>query len=156
MFRNIFLTVIGIIFLAADQIIKFLLIRSLNPGETIPLIKNIFHITLVFNTGCAFGLLRNQPSLFFLTVSFTAVIFLIYFLRHLKDENLFCELAAVLLIAGSTSNLIDRIRFGYVVDFLDFRIWPVFNLGDTAITIGIVLFGYSIMRSKKLKVKSQN
>jgi len=151
--RNIFLIFIGTLFLIADQAIKFFLIHSLKANETIPVIKNIFHITLIFNTGCAFGLLKDQPSLFFLIISLTAIILLIYFFSRFKDGDVFYKLAAILLIAGSASNLIDRLRFGYVVDFLDFRIWPVFNLGDSAITIGVILFMYLLLRSKKSKVK---
>jgi len=138
--RNIFLIFAGAFFLIADQTIKFFLLQSLKPNETVPVIKNIFHITLVFNTGCAFGLLKDQPSLFFLMISLSAIILLIFFFSRFKEEDILYKLAAVLLIAGSASNLIDRFRFGYVVDFLDFRIWPVFNLGDTAITIGVGIF----------------
>lgn len=151
MFRNIFLGSIGVLFLVIDQAIKFFLVRSLNLNETIPVIKNIFHITLVFNTGCAFGLFKNQPNLFFLLISLTALIFLIYFFTHLKKENIFYKLAAILLVAGSISNLIDRLRFGYVIDFLDFRIWPVFNLGDTAITIGVAIFALQLIFKPKPK-----
>jgi len=75
-----------------------------------------------------------------MVISVVAIIFLIYFFKRLKKEDMLYKLAAILLIAGSTSNLIDRLRFGYVIDFLDFRIWPVFNLGDTAITIGVMIF----------------
>ncbi|MDD5449590.1 MAG: signal peptidase II [Candidatus Omnitrophica bacterium] len=150
MFRNIVLAVIGVIFLTADQIIKVVLVHSFAPGQSAPVIKNVFHITLVFNKGCAFGLFKNQPALFFPVVSLAAVGFLIYFLRHLRDESIVCRLAAILLIAGSLSNLIDRLRYGYVVDFLDFRVWPVFNLGDTAITIGIFIFIVHLFLRKKL------
>jgi len=138
--RKIFLIFIGALFLAADQSAKFFLTHFLKPNETCPVIKNIFHITLILNTGCAFGLFRNKPSLFFMVISVVAIIFLIYFFKRLKKEDMLYKLAAILLIAGSTSNLIDRLRFGYVIDFLDFRIWPVFNLGDTAITIGVMIF----------------
>lgn len=131
---------IGIFFLAADQAIKFFLVHFLKPNESIPIIKNILHITLVFNTGCAFGLFKSQPTLIFIIISLTAVIFFIYFLKHIKRSYVFTQLGLILLISGSVSNLIDRFRFGYVIDFLDFRIWPVFNLGDTAITIGVSIF----------------
>lgn len=139
MFKDIALVCIGVFLLLIDQLVKFFLIHSLRPNESIPVIKGVFHITLVFNSGCAFGLFRNQPSIFFLLISSVCVVFLVYFFKRLED-NLFGKLAAILLISGAATNLIDRLRFGYVVDFLDFRVWPVFNLGDTAITIGTIMF----------------
>jgi signal peptidase II len=141
----------GINFFAIDQTIKFVLVHYLKPAETIPVIKNVFHFTLVLNTGCAFGLFKDQPTLFFLIISFAAIILLIYFLIHLGRENTLSALAAVLLISGSASNLLDRFRFGYVIDFLDFRIWPVFNLGDTAITIGTVIFIIQMLQRYKAR-----
>lgn len=151
MFRNIFLVSIGAIFLILDQTIKFFVIYSLKPNETVPLIKNIFHITLVLNTGCAFGLLREQPTLLFLAIPFAAIIILIHFLNRLRQKDTFPKLAAILLISGSLSNLTDRFRFGYVIDFLDFRIWPVFNLGDTAITIGVLIFFLQLFSRSRVK-----
>ncbi len=138
--RRLFLILSGIIILIADQAIKIFLASFLKPSETIPVIKNIFHITLVFNTGCAFGLLKNQSVSIFIIISLLAVGFLIYSLKRLKEKGGIFKLAAILIIAGSLSNLIDRVRLGYVIDFLDFRVWPVFNLGDTAITIGVSIF----------------
>ena len=145
--------VAGVFFLVADQITKFFLTHSLNPGDTIPVIKNIFHVTLVLNTGCAFGLFRNQPMPVFLAISLFVIVSLLYFLKRLSAKGnvkalVFSRIAAILLISGSLSNLIDRLRFGYVIDFLDFRIWPVFNLGDTAITIGVMIFVITILFNK--------
>ncbi|MCM8782704.1 MAG: signal peptidase II [Candidatus Omnitrophica bacterium] len=139
--KSIILTSVGILLVVIDQTIKIFLARFLKPAETISIIKNIFHITLVFNTGCAFGLFKRQSSLIFVIISFFAIIFLIYFVKrvHRGDVTLI-RLAGILIISGSISNLIDRFRVGYVIDFLDFRIWPVFNLGDTAIAIGVLIF----------------
>ena len=147
--KNFFLVLCGFLVFVADQAVKIFLIRSLRPYQTIPVIKNIFHITLVFNRGCAFGLFRNQPAVIFSMISLAAVIFLLYFLRRLNEGQFFSRLAAVLLISGALSNLADRVRLGVVVDFLDFRIWPVFNLGDSAITIGILI----LVLNMSLKVK---
>ena len=130
----------GVFFLVLDQTAKFFVSHSLKLNETIPVIKNIFHITLVFNSGCAFGLFRDQPGSFFYLASAAAIIPLLYFLARHKNENIFHNLAVVLIIFGSISNLADRLRLGYIIDFLDFRVWPVFNFGDTAITIGVLIF----------------
>ena len=151
-FRRILLSSIGVFVLICDQAVKIFLASFLKPAESIPVIKNIFHITLVFNTGCAFGLFKNQTTLIFLIASFLAIVFLVYSLKRLKGYYTFSKLAAILIIAGSLSNLTDRFRLGYVVDFLDFRIWPVFNLGDTAITVGASIFVLQLFLEPKTKV----
>lgn len=151
MLRATFLGLTGISVFLADQLVKVFLVNFLKPSESIPVIKGIFHITLVYNTGCAFGLFRDQPAAVFLLVSSAVAIYLVYILSRLKGRHLLYELAAVLLLAGSISNTLDRLRLGHVVDYLDFRIWPVFNLGDTAITIGVILFGYSLLMSKDVQ-----
>lgn len=148
MFRDIVLVSFAASILAIDQAVKYFLTHSLSPNETVPLIKNIFHITLVLNTGCAFGLFKDQSRLHFLLLSIAAVIFLIYFLTKLKKGDTVSRLAVLLLITGSASNLIDRAKFGYVIDFLDFRVWPVFNLGDSAITIGAALLIFQLLKQK--------
>lgn len=150
MYRNIFVLFAGVFFLIADQATKFFLIHFLKSNETIPVIKNIFHITLILNTGCAFGLLKNQPTLFFAAISSIAIFFLFYHLMRRRQNLLISNLPLALIIAGALSNLIDRLRFGYVVDFLDFRIWPVFNLGDTAITIGAALLILRLLIRRKV------
>ena len=101
------------------------------------------HLTLVHNRGAAFGILKGQLYLFI----FTTIIAIILIYRSLKNTS--CNLYRVslwLILAGAAGNLIDRVRFGYVVDFLDFRIWPVFNIADSAITIGAILLGWSIIK----------
>jgi len=141
----------GLFFLIADQVVKLFITSRLSPSETIPVIENIFHITLVFNNGCAFGLFKGQPNVIFFAISISAVIFLTFFLIRLHKNLIIYRLAAILMIAGALSNLIDRLRVGYVIDFLDFRIWPVFNLGDTAITIGVSIFIVRILMKSKAK-----
>lgn len=147
--RRIALALIGISVLGSDQAIKIFLSRFLKVAETIPIINNVFHITLVFNTGCAFGLFRSRSTPIFLVASALVVLFFIYFLRRLRGENFLPRLAAILIISGSVSNLIDRFRLGCVIDFLDFRVWPVFNLGDTAITIGVSIFILQLFRRNR-------
>ncbi|MCK4859067.1 MAG: signal peptidase II [Candidatus Omnitrophica bacterium] len=126
--------IISIIF--ADQISKFFARSNLNflPQQSIPIIKNFFHLTLVQNKGTAFGLFKNQ-SFFFVFISLLAVISLFYFLFFKKGDN-YPRIALCLILGGAVGNLIDRLVFGFVIDFLDFRIWPVFNLADSFICIG--------------------
>ena len=124
-----------------DQITKHFISQAASLKESIPIIKNFFYISLVHNTGIAFGLFKNQTAVF-VVISIIAIILILYNIfyqgNHKKLNNL--ELFAFsLILSGAIGNLIDRIRFGYVIDFLDFRIWPVFNVADSAITIGVIL-----------------
>ncbi|MBU0709402.1 MAG: signal peptidase II [Candidatus Omnitrophica bacterium] len=133
--------------LSLDQLTKFLITKNLAHQESFPLLRGIFHLTLTHNTGAAFGILKNQVPLFIFTSLFA--VFLIYVNIRKHREGKLYGLALSLILGGALGNLIDRVRLGYVIDFLDFRIWPVFNLADSAITIGAVLLGYSILRTKK-------
>lgn len=145
--------IIGIIIFIIDQFSKFLLTRYLYLGQSLPLIRNIFHITLVHNTGSAFGIFKNQ-GLFFVIISLAVIAFIIlYWIKEpkkLQKEKLL-KLGLVLILSGALGNLADRLRFGYVIDFLDFRIWPVFNLADSSITIGTILIIYQTIFMKEKK-----
>jgi signal peptidase II len=105
-------------------------------SQTIPLIPGAVHLTSIQNTGAGFGLLRGQQSLLIL-ISLVVVGVILYHLPVIMKERK-TVLPYALLWGGALGNLIDRVYFGYVVDFLDFRVWPVFNIADSAITIGAV------------------
>ena len=133
-----------------DQLSKFLISLKLKPGSSLSLIKNIFSITLVHNTGAAFGVFKHQ-TFFFISISFVAITcMIIYIIRRKKNEGLSLDVSLALVLGGALGNLLDRVRFGYVVDFLDFKIWPVFNLADSAITIGAFLLILSIIKNRKV------
>jgi len=124
-----------------DRITKLFFISIFSVGESIPVIHNILHFTLVHNTGIAFGLFKNQGILFVI-VSMLAILFFAWFLYSRRQEEDFSKLsifAFSLIIGGALGNLIDRLQFGFVIDFIDFRIWPVFNIADSAITIGALI-----------------
>jgi len=133
--------------LLADQLSKFLADKYLILNNTVPLVNGIFHLTLVHNRGAAFGILRNQLP-FFIIVSFIAIILIIAGLKNSgKNKFPLYKLSLNLMLAGILGNLIDRLLFGYVIDFFDFKVWPVVNLADSAITIGAILFGYSVLKT---------
>jgi signal peptidase II len=102
------------------------------------------HLTLVRNTGAAFGLFKDQTIIFIL-MSAAAIIFIGFYLIKKKASY---YLPFALILGGAAGNLIDRLRFGYVVDFIDLRFWPVFNVADSCITIGAVILFFVIIRSK--------
>ena len=123
----------------SDQLTKFLVRANLGLSESTPIIKNIFHLTYVTNTGSAFGLFKNL-NWFFMLFSIAVIIAIFYYLRKKIDEKeKSLQLAVGLLLGGTIGNMIDRILYGAVIDFLDFRIWPVFNFADSAITISVIL-----------------
>lgn len=130
-----------------DQALKFASLRFLVEGDSIPVIKNIFHITLVLNTGAAFGLLKNQTILF-IALSIIAISLIVFYLPRLNKEKILSRVALALVLGGAASNLIDRLRFGYVIDYLDFRVWPVFNVADSAITLGAILLLFECFKKK--------
>lgn len=127
-----------------DQITKAKALASLKFGESRPIIDKFFHLTLVQNTGAAFGLFKNQAA-FFILISVIAIIVIILFFLS-KKMDVYLPLA--LILGGAIGNLIDRLRFGHVIDFLDFRIWPVFNLADACISVGAFFLFMSIIRGK--------
>lgn len=137
---------VGVFYL--DRCIKTVIVHHFLPGEGFAVIRNVFHITLVQNTGIAFGLFRDRINLSFLLFILGIIMLSLIFLRK-NSYSRRGQLAIFLIIAGALSNLIDRFRFGYVIDYLDFRIWPVFNLADTSITIGIGLLCWELFSSRQ-------
>ena len=131
---------------ALDQVTKFLIVNSLTQYDAIEVFP-FLHIVSVRNTGSAFGMFRTFGSSFFITVSAAAIVFIIYLLIK-NAYNLF---ALSLILGGAIGNLIDRLFYGKVVDFIDFSVgnyhWPSFNVADSALTVGIiVLFLTSLLK----------
>lgn len=143
-------SIIVFIVLSLDQLTKFFVTKNLELNNPLPVIKGVFNLTLVHNRGAAFGIFKNQFYLFIFS-SIVAVILIYSILRKNKRSNLY-SFSLSLILGGALGNLIDRLFLGYVVDFLDFRIWPVFNLADSAITIGALSLGWVILKSEKKNV----
>ena len=120
-----------------DQLIKRLVMDRFTPGESLPLIPSVLHLTYVQNRGAAFGLLQGQQLLFI----GLALLVIGWLGRELikTGTSRLVAWSAALVLGGAAGNLLDRICLGYVVDFIDVRVWPVFNVGDSAITIGVAL-----------------
>ncbi|MEW6555905.1 MAG: signal peptidase II [Elusimicrobiota bacterium] len=134
--------------LLIDQFTKFYIAKNFLLGESVSVIRNIFHITYITNTGTAFGMFQDYGR-FFLIFSIIAIILLSIFIYKKKDSRNTTLTAFSLILGGAWGNLIDRIIRGSIVDFLDFRIWPIFNIADSAITIGI---GVLVIHSIFLKI----
>jgi len=141
--------IIVFLILLLDQLSKVLATQNILLNESLPVIDNVFHLTLIHNKGAAFGIFKNQTVLFIL-VSLLAIVIILYNLKKKKEKRLGISVVSLaLILGGALGNFIDRVLLGYVVDFLDFRIWPVFNIADSAITVGAILLGYTILKSKK-------
>ncbi|MDD5428520.1 MAG: signal peptidase II [Candidatus Omnitrophica bacterium] len=121
-----------------DRITKIIALSAMSSGQSIEVLPNIFHITLVLNNGTAFGLMKGQNTALAVITAAAAVSIVAYAVTH-KGLSLAVSSALGLILGGALGNLLDRIKFGCVVDFFDFRIWPVFNIADSAITVGMII-----------------
>ncbi len=139
--------IIIMLLITLDQAIKFLVNNSLSYGQSIPVIRNIFHFTYVRNSGAGFGILQGYKELLIIVNIIIISILLIY--RHKTGSDRYLDIAMALIIGGAIGNIIDRIRFSFVIDYLDFRIWPVFNLADSAVVIGVGILIIYLWRLEK-------
>ncbi len=148
--RNAVFSLVALLVLLADQLSKIWIRANLDTGQTL-FDTGFLQITNIHNTGAAFGLFLQQ-SLVLTIIAFISIpaILLCVVLSHRCLpflHNMLGKSALGLVLGGTIGNLIDRLRFGYVTDFIDFRIWPTFNIADSAITIGIIIVAYSLLRS---------
>lgn len=133
---------IGVI--ALDQISKIRVVNSMTLGESVPIVDNFFSLTYTLNPGAAFGILPNQ-RVFFLLIGVALLIWFIFFYPRLNKMDKILKLGVILGVSGSIGNLIDRIQTGYVIDFLDFKIWrAIFNVADVAIVCGMFIIFYFV------------
>ncbi len=139
--------VVGFFVCLFDQLTKHFALKKLL-YESIPVIKGIFHLNLTFNTGAAFGIFKGH-NIILILFSLIVISFLVLNFGAFKNRNLLSKCSVGFILGGALGNLFDRIRYGFVIDFIDLRVWPVFNLADTAITIGIFLLILSTFLKRK-------
>jgi signal peptidase II len=135
---------IALAVIALDQISKLLVTSRLPFGMSVPAVQDVLYITLVRNRGGAFGLFQSWAGALII-ITLAAAIAIIVVTRRGGAMPRLLGVALALQLGGALGNLIDRLRFGYVVDFFDFRVWPVFNLADSAITVGVALLAYYLI-----------
>lgn len=151
MFLGIALTVFIL-----DQVSKLIVIASLESHQTLPVIPGFFNIVVVKNKGMAFGVFNQISSTLFyyllLSVTVIAVAAVIFFFFTLKKNQGWMASGLSLILGGAMGNLADRIRLGYVIDFLDFVVknyhWPAFNVADSAVTAGAFCIVIEMMMGK--------
>ena len=119
-----------------DQLTKLYVVAHFDVGESVPVIQDIFHWTYILNPGAAFGMLEGSRWLF-VVIAVAVMAGIWYMRRDIAAYGPWCTYGAALFGGGALGNLIDRARQGLVIDFFDFRIWPVFNVADIAIGGGV-------------------
>lgn len=134
--------------MAADQALKVLVTLRLPPGGTIAIVPGVLSLTNVRNPGIAFSALPGIPLLVPAAVALT-LIFLLFYNKARWSRGRPAQVALALLAGGAVGNLIDRVRVGAVIDYLDLQVWPVFNLADLAITAGAGLLLLALARGDR-------
>lgn len=144
--RYLLLGLLSLVIVVVDQVTKVSVMESMRLHESIPVIANLFSITYIRNPGAAFGFLSSSSSsfrfVFFGLTSVFAVGLLGMIMVRMPKDDWMGRLSVAGILGGAIGNLLDRLRYGEVIDFLDFYIngyhWPAFNVADSAITVGVV------------------
>jgi signal peptidase II len=161
--RNIIIFILGAaVVVALDQITKAAIVSKFFIHESYAVFDGFFNIVYVMNPGAAFGFLANTSAtfryFFFIGITAAVILLIIYYIAKSKSQNMLIVISLTLIFAGAVGNLIDRIRFGAVVDFLDFYIrtwhWPAFNVADSSISLGAVLMILEMIIQRKKEAVS--
>ena len=140
--------VAGLFIFSFDRISKWAVMKSFAEAQSLAVWPGIFHITRVNNTGAAFGILKNStPLLAVISIGCLAALLVMIVRSRSLNAGV---MAWVLVAAGAAGNLYDRIFYGYVVDFLDFRVWPVFNIADSSICVGVLFITICLFKTSKV------
>ncbi len=130
-----------------DQFSKYIVVENMALGESIPIIEEVFHLTYILNPGAAFGMFAHN-RLFFIAIAVVVIGIIIWARREILASPWEVKAGCGLFLGGAIGNLIDRARQGLVIDFFDFRIWPVFNIADIAICIGVGLIIWNLLKTE--------
>ncbi len=156
--------IIALLVVVVDQLTKVLIVSSFSLYESWEIIPSFFNLTYLTNNGAAFSILAGQPALwrqlFFITATVIALVVIVIAYRSYRRESKWYVISLALIAGGAIGNLVDRIRLAHVVDFLDVYVgnyhWPAFNIADSGITVGVVIFMItSIYLERKKKNKSE-
>ena len=157
MSRYRLLAIVSCVVLILDQATKFYVDSHFRVHESVTVLPDFFHLTYVRNKGAAFGIFADSAVRipFFVTVSLVAALGILWYMRRLRDDQRLLNFSLALIFAGAVGNLIDRVRLGEVIDFIDvhwYRYhWPAFNVADSAITVGVCLLLVDLWREERAK-----
>lgn len=149
--RRILLPAVVLLVLLADQLTKRWIITHLQFGEPwnpISFLRPLVSLTYVTNTGAAFGLFPGGSDLF-VGVAVLAVVGIVTYYVRLSLGQWLVEFSLGLMLGGAVGNLLDRLTHGHVIDFIDFKVWPVFNVADSSIVIGMLILAYHLWRDRE-------
>jgi len=146
----------ALVIIVLDQITKVYIDTHMTLHESIPVVQGFFNITYVRNPGAAVGFLADASpgvrALFLIGVSVFASCLILYYIVKMKTEDILLTYGMSLIMGGAVGNLIDRIRLGEVIDFLDVYVstyhWPAFNVADSAVSVGAVILFYKLIRGQ--------
>ena len=130
-----------------DQFSKYIVVENMALGESIPIIEEVFHLTYILNPGAAFGMFAHN-RLFFIAIAVVVIGAIAWARKEILASPLEVKAGCGLFLGGAIGNLIDRARQGVVIDFFDFRIWPIFNIADIAICIGVGLIIWNLLKTE--------
>ena len=156
--KNIIIFILGATaVIVLDQITKAAIVKNFLIHESHAVINGFFNLVYVMNPGAAFGFLANMSEtfryVFFIGITVVIMLCIIYYIVKSKQQNMLMVISLTLIFGGAVGNLIDRIRFGAVVDFLDVYIgtahWPAFNVADSAISVGAVLMVWGMIMDRE-------
>ena len=154
------LCIVSVIVLVVDQLTKVYIDRTMQLYQSIPVIPHLFSITYMRNKGAAFSFLANfnYRLPFFILISLVAVVAILVALAKLRADQRFAAVSLSLIFAGALGNLIDRVRQGEVIDFLDVywqsHHWPAFNVADSAICVGVFLLAVDMFLEERRQKRS--
>ena len=149
------LGIVSVVILVLDQATKLYVDARFELYESVPVIRGWFHLTYIRNKGAAFGIFADNAVRipFFITVSLVALLVILWYLRRLRAEQTLAAFSLALIFAGALGNLIDRVRLGEVIDFLDVfwrhYHWPAFNVADSAICVGVALLIWEMWQEER-------
>jgi signal peptidase II len=149
------LAIVTAVILVLDQATKLYVDAHFELYESVPVIKGWFHLTYIRNQGAAFGILSNSSLRvpFFVAVAVIALLVILWYLRQLRADQTLGAFSLALIFAGALGNLIDRVRLGEVIDFLDVfwnhHHWPAFNVADSAICVGVTLMIWEMWQEER-------
>ncbi|MGH7255582.1 MAG: signal peptidase II [Nitrospirales bacterium] len=155
--RYVLLALVSLGLVALDQATKVHIMQTMRLHESIPIVPGFFNLTYIRNPGAAFGLLASSSSLFrmlfFGVTSLVALVLLATIFARLRHDDWMGQISIAVILGGAIGNLLDRLRFGEVIDFLDVYVrgyhWPAFNVADAAISVGVALLIFHFAFEKR-------
>lgn len=139
---------LSLIVFLVDHFVKNMVHQAMQVGQSIPLVDGIVKLTYVRNTGAAFSLFTGYSS-YLVVIGILATAVILYFHLKVPRGHIYSQIALAFILGGSIGNLFDRISCGFVIDYIDFGFWPVFNLADIMINVGVVMIAAHILTEDK-------